>query len=377
MLSLAHLEVAVTASDVARMLRSERRPGGPSVRDVQFGPGEVMLKLTVPDLLSLPVDVTITFDGIRDGDLLLRLRWTNLALLPAVVKQAGLGRAVAALGLSEFWDGRGGLAIPLVYIQARLAASFAVERLELTPERLLVRLRHVQAVSPALVRGDTGTLVDEAADGGEGGVIGGADGGMANDADDGMAGGARDGDSAIVTVRPPESAGPLPDPPPAGARRPDDAPPFDARQRRRYDEWRERLLQWSRSKLPPSLQAALPWVLLIPDLSVLLGRMLLDNRLSPPLRALLGAVLVYVLSPVDFVPDPIPVAGAIDDLSLILLTLSELQRHGQAGLMQEHWSGEGEPLRIVRDGLQFLRKRFRNVLRMMQRHKWRLRRRTR
>lgn len=346
MLSLAYVEVAVTARDVARMLRSERGPHGPAVRDVQFGDGEAMLKLTVPDLFSLPVDVTVTLDGIRDGDLVLHLRWTNLGLLPAVVKQAGLGRAVAALGLDEFWDGHGCLSIPLVYIQARFAASFEVERLELTPEHLLIRLRSVQAVSPTLVRGDKKAVDSPAGD-----------------------------DTGIAAVEP---VPPIAEPEPlANADLTADPPPFDAQQRRRYDEWRARLLQWSRSKLPPSLQAALPWVLLVPDLSVLLGRMLLDSRLSPTLRALLGAVLVYVLSPVDLVPDPIPVAGAIDDLSLILLTLSELQRKGQAELLQEHWSGDGEPLRIVADGLQFLRKRFRNVLRMMQRHKVRLRRRAR
>lgn len=336
MLSFAHVEVAVTAKDVSRMLRSARRPGGPDIRDVQFGHGEATLRLTLPGLFALPVDVTVAVIGLHDGDLRLNVAWTNLALLPAPVKQAGLGRAVAALGLGEFWDGQSELAIPLVYIQARLAASFTVERLELTPERLLVRLRQVQAVSPALLPAEAEELpaVPEAA--------------LADSRSDAS-----------------DDAG-----------RGDGAAPFSPEQRRRYDEWRERLLQWSRSKLPPSLQAALPWVLLVPDLTVLLGRMLLDERLSPALRALLGAVLVYVLSPVDFVPDPIPVAGAIDDLSLILLTLSQLQQQGRAELVQEHWSGDGEPLRIVREGLQFLRRRFRHVLQMMQRHKVRLRRRT-
>lgn len=376
MLSLAHIEVALTANDAARMLRSKRKPGAPHIHDVQFGHGEAMLELTLPGLFSLPVDLTVALAGVRDGDVHVRLAWTNLALLPGAVKQAGLGRAVAALGLGEFWDGHGGLAIPLVYIQARLAASFEVEHLELTPDRLLVRLRNVQAVSPRLVGVGSGkrnggskrnTEHSEERDHDH-------DGELAEDEH------ASTGPDEIVLI---------PDGSPSSGLQADvtrlsDAAPssghatlFDAQQRRRYDEWRERLLQWSRSKLPPSLQAALPWVLLVPDLSVLLGRMLLDRRLSPPVRALLGAVLVYVLSPVDLVPDPIPVAGAIDDLSLILLTLSQLQGQGQGEIMQEHWSGDGEPLRIIRDGLQFLRQRFRNVLRLMQQHKVRLRRRTR
>ena len=48
-------------------------------------------------------------------------------------------------------------------------------------------------------------------------------------------------------------------------------------------------------------------------------RLLQDHRVSPWLKAIPFAILLYVLSPLDLVPDPILGLGQLDDLALILL----------------------------------------------------------
>jgi len=51
----------------------------------------------------------------------------------------------------------------------------------------------------------------------------------------------------------------------------------------------------------------------------LVWRLLLDPRVSILTKLIPAGVLVYVLSPLDLIPDVIPVAGQLDDLAIILL----------------------------------------------------------
>src|SRR5262245_4185944 len=51
----------------------------------------------------------------------------------------------------------------------------------------------------------------------------------------------------------------------------------------------------------------------IPDCVVLFKRLLADPRVEWWRKALLVAVLAYLVSPIDLVPDFIPVAGQLDD----------------------------------------------------------------
>jgi transcriptional regulator with XRE-family HTH domain len=45
-------------------------------------------------------------------------------------------------------------------------------------------------------------------------------------------------------------------------------------------------------------------------------------------RALIGGALLYFISPVDLVPDFIPVSGLLDDLAVVVLVLGMLSRAG-------------------------------------------------
>mgnify|MGYP001133272402 CR=1 FL=1 len=51
----------------------------------------------------------------------------------------------------------------------------------------------------------------------------------------------------------------------------------------------------------------------------LIWRLLKDNRVSPWVKAVIPATIVYLLSPVDLVPDALLGLGQLDDLAIILL----------------------------------------------------------
>jgi len=57
-----------------------------------------------------------------------------------------------------------------------------------------------------------------------------------------------------------------------------------------------------------------------------LGAALLDRRTPLPAKLVVGAVLVYAISPIDLLPDAIPLLGQLDDALLISLGFWVAQR---------------------------------------------------
>ena len=89
-------------------------------------------------------------------------------------------------------------------------------------------------------------------------------------------------------------------------------------------------------------------VRLVPDCVVLFRRLLTDPRVDWWRKALLVVVIAYVASPIDIVPDFIPVAGQLDDAILVVLALRVLLRGSGPRLLSEHWPGPARSLEFIR-----------------------------
>ena len=87
----------------------------------------------------------------------------------------------------------------------------------------------------------------------------------------------------------------------------------------------------------------------IPGFGRLLARLLRDPRVSRWDRLLFGATFVYLLTPVDVVPDWLPVLGQLDDLVLVGLALYRLLHRTPEEVLLEHWDGEERALAVLRD----------------------------
>ena len=66
------------------------------------------------------------------------------------------------------------------------------------------------------------------------------------------------------------------------------------------------------------------FLMFLPNMVMLLGRMLKDARVPTAEKALFLAAIVYVVSPLDFIPDVFPFIGQVDDLYVVALTLLRL-----------------------------------------------------
>jgi uncharacterized membrane protein YkvA (DUF1232 family) len=116
-------------------------------------------------------------------------------------------------------------------------------------------------------------------------------------------------------------------------------------------------------------QLARDAVLMIPNLVKLLGRLLKDPRVPRRSKLLLGGALAYVLSPIDLLPDMIPVAGFLDDLFLIVFALNHLIERAGEEVVIEHWDGPQDLLGMIKSVLgtatDMVPVRIRNFLRRL------------
>jgi uncharacterized membrane protein YkvA (DUF1232 family) len=84
----------------------------------------------------------------------------------------------------------------------------------------------------------------------------------------------------------------------------------------------------------------------VPDCVVLFTRLLKDPRLATRHKLLVAALLPYLASPIDVIPDFIPIAGQLDDAVLVAFVLRRVVRSAPE-LVREHWPGPASSLELV------------------------------
>ncbi|MBW3572478.1 MAG: DUF1232 domain-containing protein [Gemmatimonadetes bacterium] len=88
----------------------------------------------------------------------------------------------------------------------------------------------------------------------------------------------------------------------------------------------------------------------IPAYLKLLGRLARDPRVSNVDKAIVAAVLVYLVSPVDLIPDwAVPVLGQMEDIYLLALALSRLVNNAGMEVLLDHWEGDAGSLEAALD----------------------------
>jgi uncharacterized membrane protein YkvA (DUF1232 family) len=80
--------------------------------------------------------------------------------------------------------------------------------------------------------------------------------------------------------------------------------------------------------------ARMAWKL--PTYARLVWGLMRDPRVPLSLKALLGAALAYVVTPIDLIPDVVPIIGQADDLTVVLLVLDLFVQNAPADVRAEH-----------------------------------------
>jgi uncharacterized membrane protein YkvA (DUF1232 family) len=130
---------------------------------------------------------------------------------------------------------------------------------------------------------------------------------------------------------------------------------LNPREQRLYDRLRANLSKPS-SNAPTG---AWDLLLFLPDLTVLLVRLMRDGRVPLLEKGIAVAGVAYVLSPVDVLPTLIfgPI-GLLDDLFIVAACLSRLLNHVHPDVVRGHWSGQGDALDAIQRTTDWFEREF-------------------
>lgn len=89
------------------------------------------------------------------------------------------------------------------------------------------------------------------------------------------------------------------------------------------------------------------FLMFLPNMVKLLARLLKDTRVPTAEKALFLGAIVYVISPLDLIPDILPFVGQVDDLYVVALTLLRLVNRTDESVVRQHWSGGGDIIALT------------------------------
>ena len=131
---------------------------------------------------------------------------------------------------------------------------------------------------------------------------------------------------------------------------------LNPREQRLYDRLRSQVVP----PMPNARTGMRDVLLLLPDLTVLLARLLRDERVPLLEKGLAVAGLAYVVSPIDVLPAiVVGPFGLLDDLFIVAACLSRLLNHVHPDVVRTHWSGQGDALEVIQSTTQWFEEELR------------------
>jgi uncharacterized membrane protein YkvA (DUF1232 family) len=124
-------------------------------------------------------------------------------------------------------------------------------------------------------------------------------------------------------------------------------PITSTRAQRFYDRMRERIRVYLEKKGSVAGKAG-EYLMLAPDIFVVLWRLVNDPRVGTKSKVALGSGLAYFFFPLDITPEAFlgPI-GYIDDVIFAVLLLKKLLIETDVEIVREHWSGTEDLLTVI------------------------------
>ena len=107
------------------------------------------------------------------------------------------------------------------------------------------------------------------------------------------------------------------------------------------------VLLWLEQRKHPDRASFTDLLRLVPDVVRLLKRLAGDRAVPAGVRIWLSFLLVYLISPIDVIPDFIPVLGYADDALVVIVAIRVASRRAGRGAIERHWPGTPAGLNAV------------------------------
>lgn len=114
-----------------------------------------------------------------------------------------------------------------------------------------------------------------------------------------------------------------------------------------YDRVRTRIQKYIEKK-GSAVEKSAEFLLLVPDVFILLWRLLSDARVSGKNKVLLGSAVAYYIFPFDLIPEGVlgPI-GYLDDLIFGVYVLNRMLAETDPQILRDHWSGSTDVLQSI------------------------------
>jgi len=117
-----------------------------------------------------------------------------------------------------------------------------------------------------------------------------------------------------------------------------------------YKKVRKKINKWIKSgklykKTGKWTDTFAQYLLVLPDMIHLNIKLLTDKEINMNIKSNILVGMIYLISPIDIVPDFIPVAGLVDDLLVISVILHRIINTADTILMEKikkYWAGEDD-----------------------------------
>jgi len=86
---------------------------------------------------------------------------------------------------------------------------------------------------------------------------------------------------------------------------------------------------------------------IVPDLLRLIRSLIADGTTPLDVRAVLVAMLIWIVSPIDLIPEFIPVIGPLDDVAVAVLALRYTRRRLGIERLRSRWTGSSAGFELL------------------------------
>ncbi|MDV3429388.1 MAG: DUF1232 domain-containing protein [Bacillota bacterium] len=117
-----------------------------------------------------------------------------------------------------------------------------------------------------------------------------------------------------------------------------------------YGLFRKKML----GKMPEKYKKIGEYAFILPDVVDLYYNLLKDKRVSAESKAVLIGIILYLASPVDFIPDFIPFIGEIDDIAIAFFGLNKILNDVDDSIILENYHGKGNILILVKEAINLI-----------------------
>lgn len=118
----------------------------------------------------------------------------------------------------------------------------------------------------------------------------------------------------------------------------------------KYTATREKMVE----NVPDKYQKVFEYALMVPDIISLMYRLFKDKRVKLDVKIKVAAILAYLASPIDIMPDFIPMVGKVDDMAVAFFGLNSIINEIPEEIILQNWQGKENIIVTVREAVNYI-----------------------